>query len=62
MHNTQDYGVSLDGQTISQSGARNISELKAGVEGQLNQNTEIWGNVGGRWAKTAITIPRLFLV
>ncbi|HIH4849204.1 TPA: autotransporter outer membrane beta-barrel domain-containing protein [Morganella morganii] len=46
LHNTRDYGVSLDGQTISQSGARNIAEVKAGIEGQLNRSTEIWGSVG----------------
>ncbi|KFC06853.1 outer membrane autotransporter, partial [Trabulsiella guamensis ATCC 49490] len=26
--------------------ARNIGELKAGVEGQLTKNVTLWGNVG----------------
>lgn len=28
-----------------QEGTRNIGELKVGVEGQLNKNLHLWGNV-----------------
>lgn len=46
LHNTGSYGVSMDGQDVTQSGSRNIGEVKVGVEGQLNRNLELWGNVG----------------
>lgn len=45
IHNSGSYGVSMNGVTSRQQGTRNIGELKAGVEGQLNQNLQLWGNV-----------------
>ena len=29
-----------------QDGSRNIAEVKAGVEGQINSHLNVWGNVG----------------
>lgn len=46
IHNTHDFGTRMDGINISQAGARNIGELKTGVEGQLNTHLNVWGNVG----------------
>ncbi|ROP61810.1 autotransporter family porin [Enterobacter sp. BIGb0383] len=46
IHNTRDFGTQMDGVTIKQSGARNLAEIKTGVEGQLNKNLNLWGNVG----------------
>ncbi|WP_152960102.1 autotransporter outer membrane beta-barrel domain-containing protein, partial [Trabulsiella odontotermitis] len=46
IHNSKDFGVSLNGQQVELAGARNIGELKAGVEGQLTKNVALWGNVG----------------
>lgn len=46
VHNTKDFGTTMDGISIKQDGAANIAELKVGVEGQLNQHVELWGNVG----------------
>ncbi|CAI1174430.1 autotransporter outer membrane beta-barrel domain-containing protein [Serratia quinivorans] len=46
IHNTQDFGTRMDGVSISQSGARNLGEVKTGVEGQLNPHLNLWGNVG----------------
>ncbi len=46
IHNTQDFGTRMDGVTVSQSGARNLGEIKTGVEGQLNPHLNLWGNVG----------------
>jgi autotransporter family porin len=46
IHNTKDFGTTMDGMTVKQDGAANIGELKLGVEGQLNKNMNIWGNVG----------------
>ncbi|WP_235501714.1 autotransporter outer membrane beta-barrel domain-containing protein, partial [Trabulsiella odontotermitis] len=45
IHNSKDFGVSLNGQQVELAGARNIGELKAGVEGQLTKNVALWGNV-----------------
>ncbi|MFW0766441.1 autotransporter outer membrane beta-barrel domain-containing protein, partial [Trabulsiella odontotermitis] len=44
--NSKDFGVSLNGEQVALAGARNIGELKAGVEGQLTKNITLWGNVG----------------
>ncbi|CQJ04952.1 autotransporter outer membrane beta-barrel domain-containing protein [Yersinia frederiksenii] len=45
IHNTQDFGVVMDGAAVKQSGAANIAELKVGVEGQINKQLNIWGNI-----------------
>lgn len=45
LHNTENFGASLDGTRIDQAGARNIAELKTGVEAKLSQNVNLWGNV-----------------
>ncbi|WP_145543987.1 autotransporter outer membrane beta-barrel domain-containing protein [Yersinia frederiksenii] len=46
IHNTQDFGTTMDGITVKQDGAANIAELKLGVEGQINKSVNLWGNVG----------------
>lgn len=45
LHNTHNFGASLDGVRIDQAGARNIGELKAGVEAKLSQTVSLWGSV-----------------
>ncbi|MGP2514553.1 autotransporter outer membrane beta-barrel domain-containing protein [Yersinia sp. 2545 StPb PI] len=45
VHNTKDFGSTMDGVTVKQEGAANIAELKLGVEGQLNKRLNVWGNV-----------------
>lgn len=45
IHNTRDFGVSMGGVDVKQAGARNIAELKTGVESQINRNVNLWGNV-----------------
>ena len=45
IHNSKDFGVSMNGENVNLQGARNIGELKAGVEGQLTKNVALWGNV-----------------
>ncbi|MFS9379135.1 autotransporter outer membrane beta-barrel domain-containing protein [Citrobacter sp. ANG330] len=45
IHNSKDFGVSMNGENVNLAGARNIGELKAGVEGQLTKNVALWGNV-----------------
>ncbi|WP_050413934.1 autotransporter outer membrane beta-barrel domain-containing protein, partial [Yersinia frederiksenii] len=46
IHNTKDFGTNMDGQQVKQDGAANIGELKVGVEGQINKQVNLWGNVG----------------
>ncbi|MCU6359052.1 autotransporter outer membrane beta-barrel domain-containing protein [Enterobacter quasiroggenkampii] len=45
LHNTRTFGVTLNGVRISQNGTHNVAELKAGVQGELNRNVSLWGNV-----------------
>ncbi|MCE5165576.1 autotransporter outer membrane beta-barrel domain-containing protein [Plesiomonas sp. PI-19] len=45
LHNRHDFGTRLDGVTVHQSGARDIGEVKVGVEGQVNSSMNVWGNV-----------------
>ncbi|HHG8789348.1 TPA: autotransporter outer membrane beta-barrel domain-containing protein, partial [Citrobacter sedlakii] len=46
IHNSKEFGVSMNGDNVDLDGTRNIGELKAGVEGQLTKNVSLWGNVG----------------
>ena len=46
LHNTRDFGTRMNGVTVHQDGAHNIGEVKAGVEGQINDRLNLWGNVG----------------
>lgn len=46
LHNSRDFSATMDGINISESGSRNLGELKAGVEAKLNQSLNVWGNVG----------------
>ncbi len=43
LHNSKDFSASMDGVSVTQDGARNIAEIKTGVEGQLNANLNVWG-------------------
>ncbi|MGP2427749.1 autotransporter outer membrane beta-barrel domain-containing protein, partial [Yersinia sp. 2538 StPb PI] len=46
VHNTNDFGTTMDSVAVKQDGAANIAELKVGVEGQINKQLNLWGNVG----------------
>ncbi|EHN6806663.1 autotransporter outer membrane beta-barrel domain-containing protein [Salmonella enterica] len=46
LHNMRDFGTKMDGVSIRQEGARNLGEIKTGVEGQINPQLNVWGNVG----------------
>jgi len=49
LHNTKLFDVTLDNDmTVSQDSARNIGELKVGVEGNIHKNTNIWFNLAGQ--------------
>ncbi|EMH4164347.1 autotransporter outer membrane beta-barrel domain-containing protein [Pluralibacter gergoviae] len=43
IHNTKKMGVTMDGESNHISGAKNLGEVKVGVEGQLNRNLNLWG-------------------
>ena len=36
----------MNGQTVSRDGARNLGEVRTGVEAKVNNNLSLWGNVG----------------
>ncbi|HFU8395172.1 TPA: autotransporter YcgH [Escherichia coli] len=45
-HNSKDFAVSMNGVKVEQDGARNLGEIKLGVNGNLNSAASVWGNVG----------------
>lgn len=49
LHNSKLYDVSVNNeQTVGLDGARNVGELKVGVEGNIVTNTNIWFNLAGQ--------------
>ncbi len=46
IHNSKDFAVSMNGVKVEQDGARNLGEIKLGVNGNLNPAASGWGNVG----------------
>ncbi|WP_145557110.1 autotransporter outer membrane beta-barrel domain-containing protein [Yersinia canariae] len=61
IHNSKDFGAQMDGISVKQAGAGNIGELKTGVEGQINKQLNVWGNVsqqiGGKgYSDTAVML------
>ncbi|MEA5100993.1 autotransporter outer membrane beta-barrel domain-containing protein [Pantoea sp. S18] len=46
VHNTESYGSSMNGVSVQQAGARNLGEVKVGVDAKLNQTVNLWGNIG----------------
>lgn len=46
IHNTRSFSTKMDDIRVNQEGARNRGEIKLGVEGQITQNFNLWGNVG----------------
>nr|WP_081005588.1 autotransporter outer membrane beta-barrel domain-containing protein [Trabulsiella odontotermitis] len=46
IHNTETYGVSNDGRSISRNDTENLAEVRAGLEAKLNNNLSLWSNAG----------------
>lgn len=45
-HNTKPFGVRYDGgRTYEMSGSRNLGQVKVGVNGHLNSDTAMWGEI-----------------
>lgn len=51
LHNSSGFSATMDNVKVSQAGERNLGEVKAGVEAKLDQNLNLWGNVGTRMGK-----------
>lgn len=46
IYNTKKFGVSMDGWKNEQRGSKNVGEVKIGIEGKIDNNFNIWGNIG----------------
>ncbi|WP_353654550.1 autotransporter outer membrane beta-barrel domain-containing protein [Citrobacter sp. Ce119] len=46
LHNSRDFSTTMDGVNVRQDGAKNIAEVKVGVEGQVSPRLNLWGNIG----------------
>ena len=46
IYNSRQYGTQMDGAGAAIQGSRNTGEVKAGVEGRLTNNLNIWTSVG----------------
>ena len=40
------YAVKMNGQTVGREGARNLGEVRTGVEAKVNNNLSLWGMSG----------------
>jgi len=50
LHNTDPYSINADGVNYSVTDAKDLGEIKIGLEGELSQNNKLWINasyVGG---------------
>lgn len=45
LHNTKDFGVTMNDVSDYQAGTRNIGEAKVGIEGNFSQRLSVWGSV-----------------
>lgn len=48
LHNSKDFGSHMNGVNFKQDGAANIAALKVGIEGQINRQVNLWGNVSSQ--------------
>lgn len=48
LYNSKTFAIDMDDRHVRQDGARNIAELKVGVEGNIYKNTNVWFNVAGQ--------------
>lgn len=46
IHRSITSTMKMNGQTVSRDGARNLGEVRTGVEAKVNNNLSLWGNVG----------------
>lgn len=48
IHNTKSNGVEMGSTTLTQKGARNLGEVKLGLNGKLTRNLHMWANASAR--------------
>lgn len=48
LHNSKNFGTRMNEHSQGQKGTKNIAELKVGVEGKLNGQLNVWGNVNNQ--------------
>lgn len=46
VHNSKEYGATISGITINQTGSQNQGEARIGVDWRLTQDVLVWGRVG----------------
>lgn len=52
IHNTDNFGATLDGAKFIQMGNKDVVELKLGMEGQVAENIQVWGNASKRFSSS----------
>lgn len=45
LHNSKNFGVKMGDTQLNEEGARNIGQLKLGVQGQISHDLNMWGGV-----------------
>ena len=45
LHNSKNFGVTMNDVSDYQAGTRNIGEAKVGIEGNINKKLNVWGSV-----------------
>lgn len=58
IHNSKDFAVSMNGVKVEQDGARNLGEIKLGVNGNLNPAASVWGMWACSWVIMATMTPQ----
>ena len=46
IHNTDTFAVKMDDRSVRQDGARNVGEMRVGLDSTVATNLNLWGNVG----------------
>ena len=46
VHNSKEYGATISGITINQTGSQNQGEARIGVDWRLTQDVSVWGRLG----------------
>ena len=58
IHNTETFGVKMGGTKVSRDGARNLGEIRTGVEGKVNNRLSVWATWVCRWGIKATATSR----
>ncbi|EAW8023358.1 autotransporter outer membrane beta-barrel domain-containing protein [Salmonella enterica] len=61
LHNTEAFGVRMNGTGISQSGARDLGEVKLGTDGQLSPYLNLWGQISNQIGRNGYNDTQVML-